>query len=147
VPGTEIDDQLQAAVGSARAGLPTARDVYPSDWSRETALPDDQFDDATEWQTYYDLSASDELLVYVSKPIPGLDEPPSCASNPAPTARTCSEQQVAGGDLVTTRQTVGDQGRRATGSWRRSATPTAASSTRSRRSMPTVGSRRSNAGC
>ena len=110
VPGTDIDDQLQAAIGSALAALPTARDVYPSDWSRDAPLPDDQFADATEWQTYYDLSASDELLVYVSKPIPGLDEPPSCASNPAPTAHTCSEQQVAGGDLVTTRQTVGEPG-------------------------------------
>ena len=39
VPGTTIDTDLAAAVAAADPSLPAPRDVYPSDWSRDTPLP------------------------------------------------------------------------------------------------------------
>ena len=71
VPGTTIDTDLAAAVAAADPSLPAPTDVYPSDWSRDTPLPDADFADATEWQLVYDLSPQVQLLVYVGKPIPG----------------------------------------------------------------------------
>ena len=70
VPGTTIDTDLAAAVAAADPSLPAPRDVYPSDWSRDTPLPDADFANATEWQLVYDLSPEVELLVYVTKPVP-----------------------------------------------------------------------------
>ena len=79
VPGTTIDTDLAAAVAAADPSLPAPRDVYPSDWSRDTPLPDADFANATEWQLVYDLSPEVELLVYVTKPVPGEDAA-SCAA-------------------------------------------------------------------
>ena len=93
VPGTTIDTDLAAAVAAADPSLPAPTDVYPSDWSRDTPLPDADFANATEWQLVYDLSDRVELLVYVSKPIPG--EP--------------ADQPV--GTVVTGSNTIGDPAR------------------------------------
>ncbi|MBF4761580.1 hypothetical protein ISU07_00445 [Nocardioides islandensis] len=71
VPGTTVDTDLAAAVAAADPSLPAPRDVYPSDWSRDTPLPDADVANATEWQLVYDLAPKVELLVYVSVPIPG----------------------------------------------------------------------------
>ncbi|MEO6509545.1 MAG: hypothetical protein ABIO16_01050 [Nocardioides sp.] len=71
VPGTTIDTDLAAAVAAADPSLPPPTDVYPSDWSRDTPLPDAEFANATEWQLAYDLAPKVELLVYVSMSIPG----------------------------------------------------------------------------
>jgi hypothetical protein len=73
VAGTTIDTDLAAAVAAAAPALPAPTDVYPSDWSRDTPLPDEDFADATEWQLLYDLPGGETLLVYLSKPVPGVE--------------------------------------------------------------------------
>jgi hypothetical protein len=77
VRGTTIDTDLAAAVAAADPSLPAPRDVYPSDWSRDTPLPDADFANATEWQLVYVLAPKVELLVYVSVPIPGESSGPT----------------------------------------------------------------------
>ena len=123
VPGTTIDTDLAAAVAAADPSLPAPREVYPSDWSRDTPLPDADFADATEWQLVYDLSPEVELLVYVTKPVPGA----GAASCPATSSdgetvvrpqggtqqvdvpgRFCDEVQVPGGLVVTMHDLIGD---------------------------------------
>jgi hypothetical protein len=121
VPGTTIDTDLAAAVAAVEPSLPAPRDVYPSDWSRNTPLPDADFANATEWQLLYDLSPGVELLVYVSKPIPGESSVTSC---PARSDRvvhvqdgtqtvdvpghSCVEADTASGSLVTVHDSIGD---------------------------------------
>jgi hypothetical protein len=123
VAGTTIDSELAAAVAAADPSLPAPRDVYPSDWSRDTPLPDAEFANATEWQLVYDLSPEVELLVYVTKPVPGEDAA-SCAATSSDgetlvlpeggtqrvdvPGRFCDQLQVPGGYVVTMHDQVGD---------------------------------------
>ena len=120
VPGTTIDTDLAAAVAAADPSLPAPRDVYPSDWSRDTPLPDADFANATEWQLVYDLSPEVELLVYVTKSVPGASAP-SCSASGDRTVRvkdgtqtvdvpglSCVEFDSAAGSLVTTYDQIGD---------------------------------------
>jgi hypothetical protein len=121
VPGTTIDTDLAAAVAAADPSLPPPSDVFASDWSRDTPLPDDQFANATEWQLVYDLAPQVELLVYVTKPIPGDPSTPSCASGGDRTVDvedgtqtvdvpelSCVEPESAAGSLVTVHDQIGD---------------------------------------
>ena len=73
VTGTTIDTDLAAVVAAADPSLPAPTDVYPSDWSRDTPLPDADFANATEWQLVYDLSPPWSCWSTSAKPIPGLD--------------------------------------------------------------------------
>ena len=125
VAGTTVDTDLAAVVAAADPSLPAPVDVYPSDWSRDTALPDDQFANATEWQLVYDLSPHVELLVYVSQPVPGETPETTCPSQggqvvtpsdgtttvdvPGPQA-ACVDWQVGPGSTISKRQTVGEPG-------------------------------------
>ena len=124
VAGTTIDTDLAAAVAAADPSLPPPTDVFASDWSRSTPLPDDQFANATEWQLVYELSPRVGLLVYVSKPIPGETSATSCSTTPDRTVdvadgtrfldvpgRPCVETDSPAGSLVTVRDTLGDPAR------------------------------------
>ena len=121
VPGTTIDTDLEAAVAAAVPSLPRPSDVFASDWSRDTPLPDEQFANATEWQLVYRLSPRVELLVYVTQPFPGDAATPSCSSGGdrtvdvedgtqvvAAPGRHCQEQESAAGSLVTVHDRIGD---------------------------------------
>jgi hypothetical protein len=121
VAGTTVDTDLAAVVAGADPSLPPPTDVYPSDWSRDTPLPDDQFADATEWQLLYDLAPGVELLVYVTQPVPGESAPTSCGGSGttlvglsdaprvvAASGRSCQERQTRAGSLTTVHDAVGD---------------------------------------
>ncbi len=124
VPGTTIDTDLAAAVAAADPSLPAPRDVYASDWSRDTPLPDADFANATEWQLVYDLSPNVELLVYVTKPIPGVAPDAGCLAvdgnqvvRPSDGTTTvdvpsssCTEWEVGAGHMQSRDQKVGEPG-------------------------------------
>jgi hypothetical protein len=123
VPGTTIDTDLAAAVAAADPSLPAPTDVYPSDWSRDTPLPADEFANATEWQLVYELSPEVELLVYVGKPIPGVVPDMTCRGEgqrvvkPSDGTTTvdvpgtdCTDWQVGADSMIAHRQVVGDPG-------------------------------------
>jgi hypothetical protein len=78
VPGTDVDETIQAAVAEHVAGVPDADQVYPSDWNHDTALPDAQAQNATDWEAHYPLSAREGLWVSMFKPIPGESAPTTC---------------------------------------------------------------------
>jgi hypothetical protein len=71
VPGTDIDQTLQAAVAQHLEGLPAADEVYPSDWNTPGPIPDADFADATEWHAIYRVSGVERLRVVLSDAIPG----------------------------------------------------------------------------
>jgi hypothetical protein len=121
VPGTTIDTDLAAAVAAADPSLPAPTRVFAGDWSRDTPLPGDQFANATEWQLVYELAPGVELLVYVSKPIPGGSSVTSCPAGGgrvvhvedgtqtvAVPGEACVEAETASGSLVTVHDSIGD---------------------------------------
>jgi hypothetical protein len=78
VPGTDVDETIQAAVADHVAGVPEADKVYPSDWNHDTALPDSQAQNATDWEARYSLGADENLTVALFKRIPGEAAPTGC---------------------------------------------------------------------
>lgn len=72
VPTSDVDELIQEVVG--RYVDYEARDIYPSDWTRKTPLPDGQAQNATDWQAYYDLPDAQELAVLLGLPVP-YEEP------------------------------------------------------------------------
>lgn len=72
VDGTDVDESMQAAIfpnlpADANAVV-TA--VYPSDWTRNTPLPDGQAENATDWEAVYALSGGETLRVVMGLPVP-----------------------------------------------------------------------------
>ena len=78
VPGTGVDETIQAAVASHVAGVPDADKVYPSDWNHDTAIPDAEAQNATDWEAAYPLGAHESLTVSIFKPIPGNPSATRC---------------------------------------------------------------------
>ena len=78
MPGTQIDETMEAVIAEHLPGLGAATDVYPSDWDHNGPMPDADFADATDWQAAYDLSADEELLVFMGWPKPGEPPPTKC---------------------------------------------------------------------
>jgi hypothetical protein len=79
VPGTRIDEDFQATVAQYLPGLPDAGSVYPSDWNHDTALPDAQFENATDWEADYTLNPQEDLVVVMAKDVPGYPLRPKCS--------------------------------------------------------------------
>jgi hypothetical protein len=71
VPGTDIDETIQATVAAHVTGAPDATTVYPSDWNRDSPLPDGRAQNATDWEAHYTLGADESLTVSMFKKIPG----------------------------------------------------------------------------
>lgn len=71
VAGTDIDETVQATVAQHLPSVPSAEDVYPSDWNTPGPIPDAHFADATEWQAVYQVSHVEQLNVLMSRAIPG----------------------------------------------------------------------------
>lgn len=86
VDGSDIDESMQAAIAPNLPSGADVTDVYPSDWSRDTPLPDGQAENATDWQATYSLSGGDVLRVVMGLPVPYEDssgDPCGGESSPA----------------------------------------------------------------
>ncbi|MHA3834493.1 hypothetical protein ACXR8F_02095 [Terrabacter sp. AAH1] len=131
VAGSTVDETLVQVVDDAVARPGTATDVYPSDWTRSTPLPDAQASRATEWQAVYRVDDDETLTVLMSqRPVDAPQGPRVCdassrvvdargsrvkvgdiapngevsvlAGRSAQGAAACVARQVSGGTLVVT---------------------------------------------
>lgn len=104
VSDNPVGQRLKASVAAAAPELPAPSKVYPSDWNRNTPLPESQATNATEWQLYYDLPKGDTVLVYSSRKTPGFPASRTCpAAPPAGVPNDnlpCHTKQVRGGTLI-----------------------------------------------
>ena len=101
VGGTQIDETMQATIDHDLPGLADATKVYPSDWNRDTPLPDAQFENATDWEAYYTLNPEVDLVVLMAKDVPGYPLRPKCSEIAVSQGQpTCSVTGLAGGARV-----------------------------------------------
>lgn len=103
VAGTQVDEHFQATVSDHLTTLPTATDVYPSDWNTDGPLPDAQFANATDWQAVYDLGPDQQLTVLMAKKTPGQREGTRCHPDDAQGGSgqpNCVTYVVPGGVVV-----------------------------------------------
>lgn len=72
VAGTNVDESMQAAIDPNLPADANAvvTSVYPSDWSRDTPLPDGQAENATDWQADYTVAGGQRLRVVMGLPVP-----------------------------------------------------------------------------
>lgn len=100
VPGTDVDDTIQATVAAHLAGVPDADQVYPSDWNRDTALPDSEAQNATDWQSHYVLGPHESLEVSMFKAIPGDPAVTRCRPSMDVPGLACSATAQADGSTL-----------------------------------------------
>ncbi|WP_154402899.1 hypothetical protein [Nocardioides speluncae] len=117
VPTSGVDELIQGVV--ARYVNYQPRDIYPSDWTRKTPLPDDQAQNATDWQAYYDLPDAQELAVVLGLPVPYEDPwtgcqagDTTCTEGTFPDGRTWTRTRFESGEEHYRMVTVGDDKRR-----------------------------------
>lgn len=122
VPTSDVDELIQEVVG--RYVDYEARDVYPSDWTRKTPLPDAQAQNATDWQAYYDLPHAQELAVVLGLPVPYeeawtgcQDGDPACAEGQLPDGRTWTKTTFVSGTERYRMATVRDDAGRVVNVW------------------------------
>jgi hypothetical protein len=99
VPGSQVDDQLQAALADRLPPGLTATDVYPSDWTRSSPLPDAQAQNATDWELYYSTGGDDVVRVLVGMKVPYEDGSVGC---PRGAGAQCSERTLPDGSVLST---------------------------------------------
>jgi hypothetical protein len=99
VPGTDIDQTIQETVAEHLPGLVEAKDVYPSDWNRDTALPDAQAANATDWEAHYVLSAHEKATVSMFKAIPGEAAPTRCTDGMDNPGLPCTSVTLGDGSV------------------------------------------------
>lgn len=100
VPGTEVDENLQAAAADHLPGLTDATDVFPSDWDHTAMNPPVRYQDATEWQAYWKPKPNDHLVVFTGKDVP--NRPAWYGCDEAPVGPYCSTASLADGSLTLT---------------------------------------------
>jgi len=106
VSTSSVDEDMQRAINAALpAGIRGGYDdVYPSDWSRRTPLPDAEAPNATDWYAYYALARGETLRVSMGIDVPYEEDtgnpcgPPGAAGDP----RCTYEQLPDGGALLVT---------------------------------------------
>jgi hypothetical protein len=99
VSGSQVDEQLQAAVaGRLPAGL-TATDVYPTDWTRNTPLPDAKAENATDWELYYSTAGDDTMRIVIGMKVPYEHNDVGCSRE---AGLQCSERTLADGSTMST---------------------------------------------
>jgi len=87
----QIADRVETVTRSHLPGIePRTDDIYPSDWTRDTALPEQRWEDATEWHGLFTVAAAagDQDLWVSAMYMPAGDRP-SLASDRA----YCDRQQ------------------------------------------------------
>lgn len=105
VPGSQVDESMQAVIAPY---LPvgadaTVTDVYPSDWTRNTPLPDAQAENATDWQAVYSLVGGDELRVTMGLPVPYEERLPGpCGDGSDPTCSYSTRDDGAAVQMIET---------------------------------------------
>lgn len=82
VPGTQIDEDLQATIAQHLPGLSPATKVYASDWNHDGPLPDARAVNATDWEAFYTLTPDVHLFVTMGKKIPGEPFANQCTDFP-----------------------------------------------------------------
>jgi hypothetical protein len=100
VPGTDIDETIQATVAQHVPGLTEADKVYPSDWNHDGPLPDGQAQNATDWEAHYPIGANEALNVSMFQPIPGEPPPTVCRPHMDSPGLPCSVTTEADGSVV-----------------------------------------------
>lgn len=100
VPGTDIDETIQATVAAHVIGAPAAAKVYPSDWNRNTPLPDSEAQNATDWQSLYSLGANESMSVEMFKRIPGDAAPTECRVSMDSPGLPCTVVTQADGSVL-----------------------------------------------
>jgi hypothetical protein len=100
VPGTQVDERIQETAATHYPGLTDATDVFPSDWNHYEKNPPVDFQDATEWQAYYEPTADDHLVVYTSKAVPGDSASYGCDLATGPDAHGCTFDTLADGSTL-----------------------------------------------
>jgi hypothetical protein len=100
VPGTDVDETIQATVAGHLTGLPDADKVYPSDWNHDGALPDGQAENATDWEAHYPLGAHEAVSVSMFVAIPGEPAPTVCRDHMDSPGLLCSATTGADGSVV-----------------------------------------------
>lgn len=97
VDGSDIDESMQAAIAPNLPSSADVTDVYPSDWSRDTPLPDGQAENATDWQATYSLSGGDDLRVTMGLAVPYEENGDPCGGGSDP---SCTSTTRADGTSV-----------------------------------------------
>lgn len=112
VPGTDVDETIQATIASDLAGLTPASKVYPTDWNDNAepdspasehgaGLPDSEALNATQWNAIYTVDPNEDLVVQISKAVPGWPLRPSCSEiSVSPGQPTCTISPLADGGRV-----------------------------------------------
>jgi hypothetical protein len=100
VPGTDVDETVQAAVAAHLTGLPDATTVYPSDWNRNTPLPDSQAQNATDWEGSWTLGDHESLSVSMFKKIPGEPAGTECHASMDNPGLPCTATTRADGSVL-----------------------------------------------
>jgi hypothetical protein len=98
VSGTQVDEQLQTALQPNLPAGVAFGDVYASDWTRDTPLPDAQAENATDWEIYLTTGGADTGRVVIGLPVPYEDGELGCG----PQADHCTEQTLADGSTLVT---------------------------------------------
>lgn len=122
VPTSDVDELIQEVVGGYVDYQ--AREVYPSDWTRKTPLPDDQAQNATDWQAYYDLPHAQELAVVLGLQVPYEDPwtgcqqgDPACTDGQLPDGRTWAKTTFQADNELYRMATVRDGDGRGVNVW------------------------------
>lgn len=100
VPGTQVDEQIQAAAAAHLPGLTDATDVFPSDWDHSAMNPPVEYQNATEWQAYYVPTPNDHLVVFTGKRVPNRPGWYDCSE--APAGPSCSTTTLSDGSRLLT---------------------------------------------
>lgn len=102
VAGTDIDEVMQRTFNDHVPDIGWADDVYPSDWTRNTPLPDQDFALATDWDATFALSPHDTALVVMGFNSPDESASQGCkdAANGGRGAPPCHETQVGDGSVT-----------------------------------------------
>jgi hypothetical protein len=108
VPGTQVDEQIQAAAADHLAGLTDATDVFPSDWNHDAMNPPVDYQNATEWQAYYEPTPNDHTVVFTSKKVPNEPQQRDCSETPA--GPYCSTSTLPDGSTLLTHAYYVDSG-------------------------------------
>lgn len=111
VTGTQVDEQIQATAATHLPGLTDATDVFPSDWSHSAMNPPVEYQNATEWQAYYEPSVDDHLVVFTGKKVPGHPAGYGCDEAAGPGSHGCTFATLPdGATLIQYASLIGDSG-------------------------------------
>ena len=103
VPGSDVDETIQATAATHLPGLAPATRIYASDWNHDGPIAADQVPNATDWEAFYDVSPSDMLAIAMSKRIPGGLKEDECSDIPSTVGQPpCDISHLADGSTLVT---------------------------------------------